>query len=211
MLVFLYGKIWYNIIITKERIIEWKKKKELKLINNNNTNEKIKILNLYKFGFLLPAIITSYYIIRNMISGQVISWINLYLLIIPVPFILISLTMNIVIHSTKKEIKEPNNAIKYGNKITVELTKNIDHSKVITERNVDLIFKKDDKEYILKNFNDYNFTDEFLEITNDNEFIIYEHKDNYYIKEKEVFDKICEKLLSKGFNNNPIKRIKLDK
>ena len=180
-------------------------KKELKLINNNNTNEKIKILNLYKFGFLLPAIITSYYIIRNMISGQVISWINLYLLIIPVPFILISLTMNIVIHSTKKEIKEPNNAIKYGNKITVELTKNIDHSKVITERNVDLIFKKDDKEYILKNFNDYNFTYEFLEITNDNEFIIYEHKDNYYIKEKEVLDKICKELMNMHHQPNPFK------
>lgn len=80
-------------------------KNELKLIKINNANEKIKILNLYKFGFLLPAIITCYYIICDMISGQVISWINLYLLIIPVPFILISLTMNIVIHRIKKRNK----------------------------------------------------------------------------------------------------------
>ena len=180
-------------------------KNELKLIKINNANEKIKILNLYKFGFLLPAIITCYYIICDMISGQVISWINLYLLIIPVPFILISLTMNIVIHRIKKEIKEHNNAIKNGNKIIVELTKNIDHSKVITKKNVDLIFKKDDKEYTLKNFNDYNFTDEFLEITNDNEFIIYEHKDNYYIKEKEVLDKMCKKLMNMHHQPNPFK------
>ena len=180
-------------------------KNELKLINNNNANEKIKILNLYKFGFLLPAIITSYYIIRNMISGQVISWINLYLLIIPVPFILISLTMNIVIHRTKKEIKEANNAIKHGDKITVELTKNIDHSETITERNVDLIFKKDNKEYILKNFNDYNFTDEFLEITNDNEFTIYEYENNYYIKEKEILDKMCKELINMRHLPNPFK------
>lgn len=180
-------------------------KNELKLINNNNLNQRIKFLNLCKFLLLIPAIISAYYIIHNIIIGELLSWKNVYLLIIHIPYTTAALIIGIVIIKRKKEMKEPNNAIKYGNKITVELTKNIDHSKVITERNVDLIFKKDDKEYILKNFNDYNFTDEFLEITNDNEFIIYEHKDNYYIKEKEVLDKICKELMNMHHQPNPFK------
>ena len=180
-------------------------KNELKLINNNNTNEKIKILNLYKFGFLLPPIISTYYIIHNIIIGQLSSWENLYLLIMQIPFVYISLIIDIIITKIKKETKESNNAIKHGEKIIVELIEFTNHSKTNIERNVNLIFRKDDKEYILKNFNDYNFTNEFLEISNDIKFIIYAYKDNYYIQEKEVLDKMCKDLINIHPRPNPIK------
>lgn len=179
--------------------------KELKLINNNNLNQRIKFLNLCKFLLLIPAIISAYYIIHNIIIGELLSWKNVYLLIIHIPYTTAALIIGIVIIKRKKEMKEPNNAIKHGDKITVELIEIIDHSEIITERNVDLIFKKDNKEYILKNFNDYNFTDEFLEITNDNEFTIYEYENNYYIQEKEILDKMCKELINMHHQPNPFK------
>lgn len=180
-------------------------KNELKFINNNNLNQRIKFLNLCKFLLLIPAIISAYYIIHNIIIGELLSWKNVYLLIIHIPYTTAALIIGIIIIKRKKEMKEPNNAIKHRNKITVELIEIIDHSETITERNVDLIFKKDNKEYILKNFNDYNFTDEFLEITNDNEFTIYEYENNYNIKEKEILDKMCKELINMRHLPNPFK------
>lgn len=180
-------------------------KNQLKLVNNNNTNEKIKILNLYKFGFLLPAIIATYYIIHNIIIDQLSSWENLYLLIMQIPFVYISLIIDIIITKIKKETKESNNAIKHGEKIIVKLIKFTHHSKTNTERNVNLIFRKDDKEYILKNFNDYNFTNEFLEISNNTKFTIYEYNNNYYIHEKEILDKMYKELINIHPRPNPIK------
>lgn len=183
-------------------------KNELKAIDIEQNKSTIKRLKTSKYIDLLTIIIIFIKLIHDLLNKNVILWFDLLFFVAMITLIVNLKRIIKILKKFKKETNNYNKALKFGKEIKTKLTSIKENPK---ELNYSITYKKDEVEYSLKYDIGYELIEEFLKEEYDTDFMIYEYNNEYYINQKEVFDKICEKLLSKGFNNNPIKRIKLDK
>ena len=186
-------------------------KKELKAIDIEQNKSTIKLLKKSKYIDLITIIIIFIKLINDIFNNNIILWLDLLFFVA-----MISLIMNLkrIIKNLKRVKKDTNNynkALKFGKEIKTKLTSIKKDENNLEESNYIIVYKKDEIEYLLKYDIGYELIEHFLKEKHDTNFVLYEYNNEYYINQKEVFDKICKKLSSKGFNNNPIKGIKLKK
>lgn len=184
-------------------------KKELKAIDIEQNKSTIKLLKKSKYIDLITIIIIFIKLINDIFNNNnIILWLDLLFFVA-----MISLIMNLkriikILKRVKKDTNNYNKALKFGKEIKTKLTSIKENPK---ESNYIIVYKKDEIEYLLKYDIGYELIEHFLKEKHDTNFVLYEYNNEYYINQKEVFNKICKKLSSKGFNNNPIKGIKLKK
>ena len=179
-------------------------KKELKAIDIEQNKSTIKLLKKSKYIDLITIIIIFIKLISDIFNNNIILWLDLLFFVAMISLIINLKRIIKILKRVKKETNNYNKALKFGKEIKTKLTSIKENPK---ELNYIITYKKDEVEYLLKYDIGYELIEHFLKEKHDTDFVLYEYNNEYYINQKEVFDKICEKLLNKDFNNNPFKYI----